>query len=606
MPRLFGLMTLVLSLAVAGPASAQTRLVNGSIDITIEEIGGREFITNLDFPFQHLKVTNNSSSSVTLTFNASLSGGYTTPNIFPQLAVLYLDPGESNYLTSYLDAASGDLDLYNLNLAIRTWLYTFTDASTQSSVDYATIWALTTFPEGVSWPPDTSPFGTITGRVSTAEGAGVAGAQVELLSARNAGGAGFSVTTTTGADGSFSLTMPYDRDWFFLRVTADGYLTAFKTIDPDNLSDVQVTITPGDPGSPRLTTVSSMQDLIGFWRGKASADGSRFLLIQGMEMWDVEDMKGLSQLKLFDADGNTLWAHYMGQQGWAADLSRDGAYAVYATLGGDGHYALVDASNGQVLWQKNLADLPTWSQAPLPDKRCREIVFNNAGDKIALGTDDGGVFFLDRADGQITASVFLKGMIRQIAFKADDSVAYVSSGDGYLYAVDPTSGSVIWKSYGRAWFYTRGLALSSDGTYIAGAAKTGYGCLFRASDGEKIFEHHMGSLNAAVAVFHPQDEGVFFGSMFRSGYFDLIGQIRWYAPRAQSAVFSPGGEYVVIGGHGPGSLRVIHTASGTEVGDAFDQTQIDGNVTWLYLSPDGSRLYVATENGNVVIYNCSW
>jgi len=261
----------------------------------------------------------------------------------------------------------------------------------------------------------------------------------------------------------------------------------------------------------------------------------------------------------------------MGWEAWAGALSDDGAWAAFATHDRNGVYALLDAASGAVIWQKNLDDLPASSGAVMPDSYCREVAFNHAGDCLVLGASDGRVFFMNRADGQVLASAFLgHGLIRNILFRADDSVVYVSSGDGFLYALEPNTAGVIWRAYVEAWLYTEGLVLSPDQAYLACAAKTGFGVLVRASDGQVIFESNMGSINAHCAAISPDGQTVFFSSQFRGAAFDLAGQIKWRSDLAHSAVFSPDGTYLVIGSGYSNSIKAYHSAIGTLCREAVD------------------------------------
>ncbi len=586
-------------------AWGQERLADGSLDLTIEEVDGPpEFVTNIDFPFQRLEVTNNAAESVTVTFTAELSGYETNPP-FPQPGALYLGPGESNQVYTFLDQLYGDLDLYNANAVTRDWTYTFIDFETRDQISYASTWRLTT------WDQASAPqVGQILGRTVDEQGLPVSGASVSLYSTQTTGGPPFSTSTTSSANGTFSLALPAVRDHFFVEAKSPGHLTAFTPLDPEALSEVTLTLPRGDPGSPRLTTLKSLEDPIGFWRGVVSADGAKFLVVQGVEHWIDESLKNQSQLRLYSSQGELVWAVDMGWQAWGADLSADGRWAVYATLsqgpGEPNHFALVDAASGAEVWRRSTEELPSFSQCALPDFKCREIVLNRAADMIAVGTDGGGIYFLDRASGQVTASAFLGGMVRRIIFRADDSVAYASSGDGHLYALDPRSGEVLWRSFAESWAYTRGLALSPDEEYLGLAAKTGFGVLLRTVDGARVFEKFMGRLNAACVAFHPSGEGVFFGSGFRGAYFDLSGQVRWYTEQASAAAFSPQGDFLVLGPDQEQGLRVLHAASGTTIDGALDRPFFTYSLTMCRLGDQGGRVFTAGEDGRLGVYQADW
>ena len=593
-----GLLLTVLALAPAVPEAEV--LESGSLRLEVEPLDDTRFVTNIDFPFQRVRVTNLTSRSLSLWFQAQVEGYETNPP-FPQPNALYLGPGESNQLYTFLDVLYGGLDLDHANQVTRRWTYTFQDQDSGREVSWSSTWELAT------WDWDALPqAGGVQGRVVDQDGQPVSGARVALYSAASTGYRDLEVSTTSDAQGYFSLPLPAVRDHFFLLASAQGYLYGFATLDEGTQVSAEITLSRGEPGQVRLRPLVARQEDIGFWRGVMAADGSKFLVVQGMENWGDPGRRSRCQLRLYSISGDLTWALDMGGQSWAADLSADGRYAVYATLaessGEANHFALVDAAGGREVWRRQVEDLPASGQAVLSDPKCREIVFNHAGDLIALGTDAGDLYFLDRDTGQVRAHAFLYGMVRRILFAPDDSVAFVSSGDGYLYAVRPGDGGILWRSFVEAWAYTRGLDLSPDGQYLAVAAKTGFGVLVRTSDGSRVFSRFTGNFNTYVARFSPQGEGVFFGSKVHGVFLDLSGRPLWYTRKAHAAAFSPDGRYLVCGPDEESGLRVLHAASGTPVPEAMTAPYQAVGLTMCELTPDGSRLVTADEEGNLRIY----
>ena len=95
----------VLALLPTQASWADQHLTSGDIDITVQELDGDAFVTNIDYVFQRLKVTNNKALPATLTFSPLINGQVGSPP-FPQLSVLILEPGGSNNVFLYTDNAN--------------------------------------------------------------------------------------------------------------------------------------------------------------------------------------------------------------------------------------------------------------------------------------------------------------------------------------------------------------------------------------------------------------------------------------------------------------------------------------------------------------------
>jgi len=167
----------------------------------------------------------------------------------------------------------------------------------------------------------------------------------------------------------------------------------------------------------------------------------------GAEMWGSPAVLGDrvyvgandGSVRAFDlADGAPAWTF-------------DAGAAVRASITTDGSMLFVAADDNAVVALRDDGTAPSvvWS-AQLGTRHEQRGVYDTfgsaptvAGDLVILGSADGGVYGLDRADGTQTWKVQTYGVVRSTA-AVSDGVAYIGSNDGYLYAIDAATGAQLW------------------------------------------------------------------------------------------------------------------------------------------------------------------
>lgn len=131
-----------------------------------------------------------------------------------------------------------------------------------------------------------------------------------------------------------------------------------------------------------------------------------------------------------------------------------GYYLEYAML------VNAEASNAQIhMQQGNNNDFASFGQvmeydSPLDGMSKKEIWTVQVSDDnklLAYGDTAGMVWLMDMEADKILWSEFCGGQVRKLGFDKQDSVLYVSAGDGYLRCFSTSDGSLIWETYVDAW-----------------------------------------------------------------------------------------------------------------------------------------------------------
>lgn len=174
-----------------------------------------------------------------------------------------------------------------------------------------------------------------------------------------------------------------------------------------------------------------------------------------------------------------------GAQRWALDLSPneysdENRWPIPAVADGviytgtfDGNMLAIDASEGSVIWQRALSDQPVVASPLVLDGQLFETTPEGTivrldpatGDTVWTWTGDteladwaaaagGGLFYIADAGGDLVAIDTATGTTKWIADLNDarrnpayaDGVVYVGGDSRSFYALDATTGSVIWKT----------------------------------------------------------------------------------------------------------------------------------------------------------------
>lgn len=353
----------------------------------------------------------------------------------------------------------------------------------------------------------------------------------------NLGGYGRKVPLNSDASGHFSYSIT-ESPAYFLIAQKNGYQAATIEIDGTNVQDFYTVTLVHEPSpiSVNASLVNSISGKIGFYRCAATEDGSRLLLVNGMENWEDESLKEQSKLYLLDTNtGEILWTHDMGWESWSADITDDGEYVVFGTrltgfdTGPEGfinYIRLLDGTEGSSIWEKKITaeNFPGTTQGEFYTSG---VKFSHSGEYIFVPVEREYGYLLNRSDGTIKWHKWVGQNIREVLFTQDDQYVYIPSGSGWLYKLKVEDGSEVWKQWIGCWAFVNGFDLSPDEEYIAVGSKASYLTVINTSDGSIRFtkDFHGGS---ATSRFSPDGTRLIVGGGHSfTLMLDLDGNILW-------------------------------------------------------------------------------
>ncbi|MBN2251440.1 MAG: PQQ-binding-like beta-propeller repeat protein [Candidatus Altiarchaeota archaeon] len=388
------------------------------------------------------------------------------------------------------------------------------------------------------------------GTVMDEDGNPVQGAEVDV----GGYGAKVALLSDTGGDFSYSLA---ESPTYLIVAHKDGYRTATVEINGSSVQDsYNITLIAEDATTVTASLINSVSGRIGFWRCDATADESRLLLVNGMENWEDESLKNESRLYLLNtSSGDIIWTHDMGWEGWSADITDDGRYAVFGTKLSEfdagpedfvNYFRLLNGTDGSLIWQKNITaeNFPNSSTG----LSTAGMKFSHKGEHILVHVEHDYIYMLDRSDGSIEWSKWTSQNIREIIFSGNDEYVYVPTGGGWLYKLKVADGTEVWKQWIGCWAYVNGFDISADESHIAVGSKAAYLTVINTTDGSIRFtkDIHGGTTTCS---FTPDGSRIVSGgdllTMFNLDgnvvwrYYDLAGDIRF--PGDGSLIFTTNG-----------------------------------------------------------------
>jgi hypothetical protein len=108
--------------------------------------------------------------------------------------------------------------------------------------------------------------GTVSGKVTNSSSQGISGAQVIVFNANT--NAPIGVTTATGADGSYSISLPAGT--YYIKIYSQGY----QSVPPPGMSAIPFTISPGNTTTSNLQMIASTVTNGGWITGNVSVSGA--------------------------------------------------------------------------------------------------------------------------------------------------------------------------------------------------------------------------------------------------------------------------------------------------------------------------------------------
>ena len=158
-------------------------------------------------------------------------------------------------------------------------------------------------------------------------------------------------------------------------------------------------------------------------------------------------------LHVFDYTGKLLFKKHIVDETPAVDVSRDGsliATTIKERVSDMHTRAVVYDKQGEVFFISDVMEY----DSPLDGMSKKEIWAVQVSDDnklLAYGDTAGMVWLMDMEADKILWSEFCGGQVRKLGFDKQDSVLYVSAGDGYLRCFSTSDGSLIWETYVDAW-----------------------------------------------------------------------------------------------------------------------------------------------------------
>jgi len=398
------------------------------------------------------------------------------------------------------------------------------------------------------------------------------------------GGYKAKVPISSDASGHFSYSIA-ESPVYFLIAQKEGYRTTTVEINGSNIQDFYtVTLTPeSSPVSVSATLINNVVGNIGSWRCAATADESKLLLVNGMENWEDQSLKGESKLYLLDTNiGEVLWTHDMGWESWSADITDDGHYVVFATkleefeTGPEAftnYIRLLYGTNGSIIWEKKITpeNFPDTTEGV---HYSRGVKFSHNGDYVFVPVHGGYGYLLNRLDGSVKWHTWVGANIREVIFTQDDQYVYIPSGSGWLYKFEVEDGSQVWKQWIGCWAYVNGFDISPDEEHLAVGSKAAYLTVIDTSDGSVRFTKDIHGGTATCRFSHDGTKIVAGGDILTM--YDLDGNALWrYYQMGEDIRFSSDGKLLFIGNGG------VFNDQGTLLYDIFPEEDRSTKVGWI-------------------------
>lgn len=257
---------------------------------------------------------------------------------------------------------------------------------------------------------------------------------------------------------------------------------------------------------------------------------------------------GFRNFRSYTPDGTLKWTYQTPASiAGSAALGADGS----AYLGLTGRIIAV-SSVGTDKWASPFLFTPGSTPSP---------VIIDQGGTLYFGTDDRKVYAVN-PDGTGRWSYATGGVIRySCAVSPDGSTVYATSGDGSIYAINSSNGTLKWKT--AAIFGVYNSAVAADGTVYVGSTN-GKLYAFAPNGTQKWTFQSQSKVTTAPAI--APDGTVYFGSQDTNLYaLDPTGHVKWRYRTAGPIYSAPtlGADGSVIISAWPGILTALDSLNGT-------------------------------------------
>jgi len=489
--------------------------------------------------------------------------------------------------------AVGESKTYSFDFILVTDNRVFGDANPTSDPSVATkltqdlVFTHSDMADGISGPQAVT--GTITG---VTHGTSI---KVEIATPYSQW---FRIPMAINGDTAQFDTSVVERDDWIVRVTGDGLTSQTSNVTAGQ--SINFALSSDTSTSPSFSVLSTDDSPVGFWKGAVSESEQTFVLIPGQENWaenwaqsssiaEGTAIREASEIRKYDFNGNMLWSYKPGWECWGGDMSPDGSKVVYLVNPTENPYGspdwelgMLDGANGHLLWRVTGSE--RWLEG-------LEASISSDASLVAAGGTPGALAVLDASDGSVLweQGAGTYGQIRKLVFSGDS--LYVGTGDSFLYKLDAATGDQVWKTWVGGWPFVMGFDISVDGRYIATGTKSKDTSVVDANTGELVWSHDTGALDA---VFSPDGQYVanFAGDIFQTATGELVGQ-----GNGGVVQFSSDSRFLVQADRGWVTVNDLTGAPVERYTDATDTEMGPGQQSqWIYLTEDGTRLIVASRD----------
>ncbi|MBI4021463.1 MAG: PQQ-binding-like beta-propeller repeat protein [Candidatus Aenigmarchaeota archaeon] len=330
----------------------------------------------------------------------------------------------------------------------------------------------------------------------------------------------------------------------------------------------------------------------GVWRAAVSGNGQYFAFGVGGQRVKTDSYE--SYFYLFDASGKQLLKMKAVDEIRGIDLSYDGSLIAvslgYSQFGGSDieqvEKVMVFRKDGELVWKKYAKN-----------SAFQEVRFSHDGKFIAAGDTEGYVYLLDATDGSEIWKRFTRGQVRAIRFYDDDSHLLVGSGDDHVYLFD-REGNNEWKTYVHSWSYGF-IAATPGNAFSAAGGHVGYLHLLD-KNGKDMWAYEAEG-GFRWAEIGPEASFVVGGTRSELAFLDAQGDVLWKGYDSVSGWMTKDKRYI-ISGNQKGELELRDTG-GTILWEHRTPLLEPGmDMRFSYISDDATAIVGAAKTGDVYFF----
>ncbi len=359
-------------------------------------------------------------------------------------------------------------------------------------------------------------------------------------------------------------------------------------------------------------SLSSIMDIgIQAYAFDATGDGSVIATVPFHTGLPDEEREKTAYLHVFDYTGKLLFKKHIVDETPAIDVSKDGsliATTIEEQASDEHTRAVVYDKQGEVFYMSDVMEY----DSPLVSTMKSQIWAVQISDDnrlLVYGDTAGMVWLADMETDEILWSAFCGGQVRKLGFDKQDSVLYVSAGDGYLRCFSTNNGSLLWETYVDAWI----TKWTITEHYITAMTKASP-CAVQIVDkntGENVLSIPVTTGGSEVAM-SPDESLVWYGNSFSSGKSSLSNNIYDISGKMRYSMIQPGmaaaftGDSELFAVQNTKTIAVVNREGQIlwqyDFAEDTSHPNSWANATVLWISDDGKYI-VSGANGDMSANN---